>query len=699
MAFLKFNNSKNIVAVNRKRLKSLTYHGKTYQFDIDKGNDVQLTIENPLCDCDVHCYKIANNIIYDFVKCPEEVFLQYVTMIKGLGVPEIPLNNNDTANFCLVASGILSLYTNFGKSGNAREFIMNSMQTLNKLTKGQNELYLMARTYEDETGGTGEEKIPACAFMFYNLASKKQYDTIKAQYSTQEAWDEFNNALAQAGLKKVTDYNSYLEVLDGIENKIVNGFKDGSLTTENATTLLSFVGFNETSFSLACQMAVKEKHPDISSGDDSAFAQYIPDSADLIFDYVYSTVGLSFVELSEADKAFEKIEKEDQSSDIVVSELMNSNNLIDATYYYNKKFEKITSFVTRHISENLISSDIFFPQALGEDNNVNIKQLKVDISNLFQTPIDDSKYSYVSQYPILKIAYIKDTTGNQAHNYLYGCKDYNKMSTLVTLDIPENCNKISIILVTNDKPIDYWIEDLGVTMFAENDTTHTLPEGTQVKDWAGYRTYKLHDEYESRPVCKFDGVYEGYIDTSRNYKFAYQKYDVNQTPSVSATCLAGDTLITMADLSHKQLKDIHVGDKVLTKVNGKLESSEVVYCDSNLTKTGMATRYTFRSEFEERHVDVIHDHRFFNGKKCKHISRFQLGEKVMDRNGNTFTLTDASPMMEMRHFTLFTKNCECYFANDLEAGNIFCNINPRFLARFLQKCYLFFVRIAERKHK
>ena len=132
--------------------------------------------------------------------------------------------------------------------------------------------------------------------MFYNLASKKQYDTIKAQYSTQETWDEFNNALAQAGLKKVTDYNSYLEVLDGIENKIVNGLKDGSLSLENATTLLSLVGFNETSFSLACQMAVKERHPDISSGDDSAFAQYMPDSADLIFHYVYSTVGLSLVE-------------------------------------------------------------------------------------------------------------------------------------------------------------------------------------------------------------------------------------------------------------------------------------------------------------------------------------------------------------------------------------------------------------------
>lgn len=207
----------------------------------------------------------------------------------------------------------------------------------------------------------------------------------------------------------------------------------------------------------------------------------------------------------------------------------------------------------------------------------------------------------------------------------------------------------------------------------------------------------VHDEYDSR-ICKIESIYEGYIDTSNN-KVAYQKYDVNTTPTISTTCLAGDTLITMADLSHKQLKDIHVGDKVLTKVNGKLELSEVVYCDSNLTKTGMATRYTFRSEFEERHVDVIHDHRFFNGKKCKHISRFELGEKVMDRNGNTFTLTDASPMMEMRHFTLFTKNCGCYFANDLEAGNIFCNIKPRFLARFLQKCYLFFVRIAERKHK
>lgn len=698
MAFLKFNNSKNIVAVNRKRLKSLTYNGKTYEFDIEKGNDVQLSIENPLCDCDVYCYKIANNIIYDFVKCPEETFLQYVTMIKGLGVSEIPLYNEETASYCLVANGILSLYTNFGKSGNAQEFIMNSMQKLNKLTKGQNSLYLMSRKYENEHwNAEGEEGIPACAIMFYNLASKKQYDIIKAQYSAEEGgWDEFNNALAQEGLNKVSDYNSYLELLDAMENKIVNGLKDNSLTIENASKLLALVGFNATSFGIACQMAVKEKHPEISSSD-SNFAQYIPDSADLIFDYVYSTVGLSFVELSDADKLFNTVEKNDQSSDIVVSDLMSANALIDATYYYNKKFEKITSFMTRHISENLISSDIFFPQALGEDNNVNIKHLKIDISNLFQTPINNDDYSYVSNYPILKVAYIKDTTGGETRKYLYGCKDYNEMSTLVTLDIPENCNKISIILAANDKPIEYWIEDLGITMFAESDTAHELPDGVQVKDWSGYRTYKLHDEYDQRQ-CNISSVTEGYIDSSNN-KVAYQKYDVNQVPSISATCLAGDTLITMADLSHKQLKDIHVGDKVLTMVNGKLEPSEVVYCDSNLTKIGMATRYTFRSEFEERHVDVIHDHRFFNGKKCKHISGFKLGDKVLDRNGNTFTLTDVSPMMEMRHFTLFTKNCGCYFANDLEAGNIFCNIKPGFLARFLQKCYLAFVRFAERKHK
>lgn len=61
-------------------------------------------------------------------------------------------------------------------------------------------------------------------------------------------------------------------------------------------------------------------------------------------------------------------------------------------------------------------------------------------------------------------------------------------------------------------------------------------------------------------------------------------------------CVDGETLITMADYSHKKIKDIVVGDKILSYNNGQYEVDEVLKLHKNLLKSNNEKMY--RLEFD-----------------------------------------------------------------------------------------------------
>lgn len=722
MGFLKFNNKKDVVAINKKRLKSLNYNGRVYNFDIDKGDDVNIHIQNPLNETDVECYKIPNDIIYDKVECTEDTFINYYSTVKGFAMDSLPLYDDSTAAYGLFVNAILTTYISF-KNQNGLSSILTTGGLI-KFNKNQSQLYLMPESFKSETWK--EDDAQPCAFEFYNLRSYHLFNLLNSQGENMEEpiniWETYKEGLANAypdlTFPTITDHASYLKFFDeNLEPYVLKKTKEAKTDddVEAITNLLQMFGlapklYNEVIAEMALRNdpSLENKSPSTQQKLEAA-----QKNCDDLFDYIYSCCGLEIVNLTDIQPILNEIDEQDQSTNIIVQDLMNNENSLKARYYYSKSFDPITVFVTKHISENLISSDIFFPQKLDTDNEkLNIKHLKIDVSNLFDLPINSDEYTYISRHPLLKIAYIQDARKKQTHEYIYREVAYGSMKATQELDIPEGCTDIDIVFATSDYYDDaYWVENLGTVMFEKDDTEHLLPNNTPVVSWPGYYSLQVHNEYTELKygwTFQNDDESEGYV-VDRNYtkingytrcyfKADYE-VDVAKRDIKLLECLAGDTLITMSDLSQKRLDQIKVGDEVITLKKGKKIISKVIYSDSDQVKRGFAIRYVFQSGTDYKYIDVIKNHRFFNGKKCKHINDMETGEKILDENGKEYTLVEARALSEMRHFTIFTENASPYIANGFITGNIFCNIKPGFLAKFIQRIYLALIKYFERKHK
>ncbi len=138
------------------------------------------------------------------------------------------------------------------------------------------------------------------------------------------------------------------------------------------------------------------------------------------------------------------------------------------------------------------------------------------------------------------------------------------------------------------------------------------------------------------------------------------------------SCLSGDTLITMSDGSIKRVDELKVGDKVLSidPLTCKLAEDEVVYSDSDEVKYGESYDvWTFDDHTE---IITINPHEFYNVERQRmtYIAEFSFGDRVYKQDGTTTRLRDhKSHWQTIRHFTLFTKNWNNYFANGILTGN------------------------------
>lgn len=138
-------------------------------------------------------------------------------------------------------------------------------------------------------------------------------------------------------------------------------------------------------------------------------------------------------------------------------------------------------------------------------------------------------------------------------------------------------------------------------------------------------------------------------------------------------CLDGSTLILMADGgSMKRIDAVKVGDKVmaLNPVTLKLEADEIIYADSSEVKYGdYKDIWTFD---DGRTITTIHPHEFYSADegKFKYIADFKIGEKMKTSDGKSITLVGHAEVNEKtRHFTIFTKTWNNYFANGILTGN------------------------------
>ena len=158
------------------------------------------------------------------------------------------------------------------------------------------------------------------------------------------------------------------------------------------------------------------------------------------------------------------------------------------------------------------------------------------------------------------------------------------------------------------------------------------------------------------------------------------------------TCLSGDTLITMGDGSQKRIDQIEVGDIVKT-VSG---TERVIFSDARAQKKGRAyTDYYFNDGYS---LKVIKDHRVYSPthKRYVHISSLKIGDVVENETGTCVMLVNKDTVKQpICHYTLFTENCNGYYANGILCGNSFANVKVSWLRKALLKLYHNFILCKE----
>ena len=150
---------------------------------------------------------------------------------------------------------------------------------------------------------------------------------------------------------------------------------------------------------------------------------------------------------------------------------------------------------------------------------------------------------------------------------------------------------------------------------------------------------------------------------------------VSQLQVANGSCLHPTTEIALPDFSTKQLKDIRVGDKVLSlnpKTN-KFEEDVVFATDALMNKFGDDKDiWTFS---DGSTITTIHPHEFYSvdDQKFKYIANFNIGErllKLVDGKLVEVKLEKHENIVEKtQHATLFTQKNNIYFANGILTGN------------------------------
>ena len=145
-----------------------------------------------------------------------------------------------------------------------------------------------------------------------------------------------------------------------------------------------------------------------------------------------------------------------------------------------------------------------------------------------------------------------------------------------------------------------------------------------------------------------------------------------------ATCLTGDTLVTMADNSVKRLDMIELGDYVLSFDfdNKILIPRKVIYTDKNEMKSHTEyDKWTFEDGTE---IKTVHRHEFYNleAQRMKYMDEWSVGEHTYKIDGTTPKLISHKLVKEtVRHYKITLEGSTNYFANGLLTGDRNCPKN------------------------
>ena len=251
--------------------------------------------------------------------------------------------------------------------------------------------------------------------------------------------------------------------------------------------------------------------------------------------------------------------------------------------------------------------------------------------------------------------------------------DIQKLPELLKTTAPHTLNLYTDYSATNltDPTEDASIQNIGRVMTCWYETNFTATE-------------RINSEDVAITDAKLDqNLNDGRWITERTSKDELPSIKIHWQ-EVAATCLSGNTLITMSTGRQKRIIEIMPGDYVRNKYG---KPSKVVFSDGHLTKFGNG--YTVYSLSNGEQLEIIKDHRCYSPKyKCfKHLSKLKVGDNLIDQSGKEVFICKIEKINKpIQHYTIFTADNCGYYANGILAGNIFSNIH-----NFLFKPYYWLI--------
>ena len=263
----------------------------------------------------------------------------------------------------------------------------------------------------------------------------------------------------------------------------------------------------------------------------------------------------------------------------------------------------------------------------------------------------------------------------------------------ITFESPVQTNTISFTVVYIDAQYcQQEDEELRHTY------TETAEEGMTFADFVDSQ-YNPHEEYRDYQHCGYERSEHNPTEGINNYFTAEDegtidfRYD-KELSEIEAgdnivlqnghtyyyyscqTCLLGDILVTMADGSTKQIKDIQIGDKVLSLnlETGEQVTRTVIFSDAALAKHAASWD---EWEFEDGTViKTAHRHEFYNVEKGKfaYLDEWEIGQHTYKQDGTTPALIKHTVHQEMvNHYKITLEGSTNFFANGLLTGDRYCN--------------------------
>lgn len=155
------------------------------------------------------------------------------------------------------------------------------------------------------------------------------------------------------------------------------------------------------------------------------------------------------------------------------------------------------------------------------------------------------------------------------------------------------------------------------------------------------------------------------LEDGKTYYYWHQGY-----------CLLGDTEVTMGDGTIKQIKDIQLGDEVLSLdlETGEQVVRKVIYTDAAMNKqVGIWDEWKFS---DGTVLKTAHRHEFYNVEvgKLKYMDEWQIGDHAYKIDGTTPELVEHIVHNEaVNHYKITLEGSNNFFANSLLNGDRYCN--------------------------